>query len=388
MEADFQLYTTWLPLLVIVVFTVLGTVRGALREAILAAAIVLASFTNLQWGDEWGQGLADLPFGWDRNTAQFGVTLAVLWLVVVVIGYGLGTYLPRGRLSPGFRLGGALLGLASGAAVAGASLRYAFAYLDNAQSTSAFYTNPFSQGLMIWAAWYPIVLAVIGAIVVLMGPLRRVQSAVSRPSATTDWTPAAAVRTPPPETMGSGTGTGAPIASYMSYPPPTASPYGGATGTAGTTPPASSTQTTVMQEVDAPPTALLPTSENREMAPVVEVRPSSATPTGAETRSFTTSTPAAPGAETDAIAPGPGLAPSWLLEPVQSSAGTTDSGSADHSQDTVVQQVAASTPGQMAETAAEQARDSAGSAEKVCPNCGSPLLPGAAFCTQCGIRLA
>ena len=59
----------------------LGMMRGVVREAIVAASVVLVAFINLQWSDQWGQGLNEIFPGMDKGQEQFILSLIVLWLI-------------------------------------------------------------------------------------------------------------------------------------------------------------------------------------------------------------------------------------------------------------------------------------------------------------------
>src|SRR5438128_3112620 len=187
MSIQEQIYTIWLPVGIMLLFAIIGILRGAVRETVVAAGVALAALINSQWSGQWSEGLSSVFKGQNQGQLEFIISFVVLWLVVMVIGYGLGFFVPREPLTALSRLAGGLLGLANGAAVAGWSLRYAYADLDGAQTSSQFYQNPMSYSLMVWAAWFPLLLALLGAILVLVGPVRRAQSALSRPSRATDW---------------------------------------------------------------------------------------------------------------------------------------------------------------------------------------------------------
>src|SRR5438874_12281754 len=139
MTVQDQIYTIVLPLLIAVAFGLAGLFRGAFREGIVAASVALGAFIVKQWGDQWGAGLHDVFTTFDRQQGQFAISLVVLWLVVLVTGYGLSGLLPRQPLSTPSRLLGGLLGLASGAAIAGWSLQYAFSSLEGGSPNSPLY---------------------------------------------------------------------------------------------------------------------------------------------------------------------------------------------------------------------------------------------------------
>lgn len=102
-------------LLIVLLMTAIGSYRGGLREAFSAAGVVLGVLLAAEWSPSWGSWVA-------RNTslsepgAIFSVSVALLLLATVIVGYGVGTsfnYHP----GPGGRMYGAVLG-AAGALVA------------------------------------------------------------------------------------------------------------------------------------------------------------------------------------------------------------------------------------------------------------------------------
>lgn len=217
-----QIYTIWLPLIITVVFAVVGIMRGVLREAIVAASVVLAAFINLQWGENWSQGLKDMFPSIDKGQGQFVLSLVVLWLIVLVVGYGLGTLAPKQQVNSTSWISGMLMGLITGAAMAGLTLRYAYMGLDGAETTSRFYQNLLSRVFMVWAGWYPLILAFLGALLVLLVPIRRAQKAIARPSNASNWGPSGRPGAPgalPPQTP-------APAMASSLFPPPVAASTG------------------------------------------------------------------------------------------------------------------------------------------------------------------
>ena len=371
-----QIYTTWLPLVIVLLFGTIGLVRGVMREAVVAATVVLAAFINLQWADQWSQGLYSVFTGIGQGQQQFILSLIVLWLIVAVVGYGLSVVLPKPPVTRSSRMAGGLLGLISGAAVAGLTLRYAYASLDSAQETSRFFQNGFSYWLMVWAAWFPLVLAFVGALVVLLVPLRRAQRAVAQPSGATDWSPS--VR---PVTPGAGTPphTPAPTMAGAIFPPP-ANPNDPTLPYASSVWQGSQPNSNNAVEHDAPATALLPAQQAQVGDDALSGRPVVSDPSA--TRMFNT-TPApvpSPGGPSDAGTfnlAGSSAEPSWLLQPVTN--------------ENRAMPVTSATTGSSAPSSSG-AEQPAGaplveSGHKTCPNCGAGVMPGAIFCTECGTRL-
>lgn len=157
-------FTVVLPLLAIVLFAVLGYMRGAARETFVSGAIALSALIAFQWGEPWGRDLAGIFSGVGAGTARFYVTLAMMALGVLVLGYGLGSSLVKGKPTSTSRGLGLLLGLLNGAAASGWLLLTAWQQLDASSASSPAYSNPISYALMVMAGWSPIILAALGAV--------------------------------------------------------------------------------------------------------------------------------------------------------------------------------------------------------------------------------
>lgn len=413
-----QILTTWLPLLLMLVLGVIGLLRGAVREAIVASMVALGAFVNSQWAIQWGQGLNQMYNGWPQQGEQFVISLLVLWAIAIIVGYGLGSLLPRQPITAQSRAMGFLLGLVSGAALAGWSLRY---YITNTDGTLQPDTppllDPVSRSLIIWATWFPLVLVLLGTLVVLIGPLRRAQSVVAQPSDDTNWSPAAPARTPAGSSATTSTVTstaplayapiphiGGNVASSQPtsptsltprsvappYPPPPGPPYGsGQSGAVTSTydayPQYDSSRTRAFTPQPEPPTARLPTREvgsgqtqvgayTGPSSARVDTAPDSA---GAGSDSKSASADTAPNPTFDT---GKAEDSSWLLQAV------------DNANDRKEERAAldAATPAANEEKSpGAEASTEVAPAERTqqCPNCGSSVIPGASFCTNCGTRL-
>jgi hypothetical protein len=366
MQMQDQIAVLWLPLVITVAFGLVGLLRGAMREAVVAASVVLATLVVLQWGQQWGEVLHDLYTGISQPDQQFGVSVFVFWLIVLVIGYGLGAaVLPKQPLSAASRLGGGLLGLASGAAVAGWSLRYAITNIDGTLSPGLIYDNPVSRSFMIWGNWFPVLLVFLAALLILIGPVRRAQRRVATPSAGSDWSPA----TPQPSTttqtqqLGAATAYSPPPA--QAYDPARVAPYG--------------------SQWDAPPTRQLPAREvsGAQSSPTRDLTASSTTQATRELEV----TPSEGSHSVDpgtysSISQSTSPTPSWLLEPVGGESTEEERRDAGIAATTPY----ATTSNEMPEATASDTEGVA-TTERKCSNCGSVAVPGAIFCTECGSRL-
>ena len=217
-----------LPIALAAVMGILGAIRGFWREAIVSASVVLGAFIVQQWASLWAADLSGMYTGASREWQQVALSMLLLSLIVLVLGYGLGTLLGRGRTSVGSRTGGLLLGLVNGSAIGGWLLRYVYTGLDGSQPSSPLYQNQLTQSFMIWAGWFPVALAVIGAIVALIAPFRRPHvEVVETPPAT------APVWTPPPPVPAYSTGTTGTATAYGAPPAYAAPQPGRIPGTVG-----------------------------------------------------------------------------------------------------------------------------------------------------------
>jgi len=321
--------TIWLPVAVTALLALLGLVRGLGRELVVAAAITLGALIVQQWAVNWAGGIQEAFPNTDLGWAQFSLSLFILAAVTLFVGYLLGGRLVDRPTSASLRLLGGVLGALNGAALAGWVLRYAYVSLDGSQPSSPIYQNDVSQGFMIWAGWFPVVLALLGTLYALLSPLRRARAAIERPSAASDWTPA-----PTPTAMSSDTRT---------------LPVSAGAATVALPISAASATTSDVQAATEPvpmwdrPRAAMP--EERVTEPVSLQSGSSASPEA-----------------------------SWLggKEPesgATSASGTTALPISDGNENLTF-----------------LSNSEANSEGNVCPNCGSEVLPGAAFCTNCGTR--
>jgi uncharacterized membrane protein required for colicin V production len=393
-----QIVTIWLPLVITAVFGIVGLVRGAMREGVMAASVVLAAFIIREWGDQWGQSLHEVFPQMPQGQQQFALSTGVLWVIVLGLGYGLGGTLMRERPVRASRIGGGLLGLATGAAVAGYMLLYAYTSLDGAETTSRFYQSIVSRAFMVWAGWYPLVLAFIGAILVLVGPMRRAQRAVGKPSTASNWTPTTPPTAPAPamaSTMFAATQAA----------PPVIAPYGAGAQQTVAMPAPEPSRTTIIPPMPAADAASLPTRP----AAGAEENDLSATRALGSTdgpRSPWQGPPSSigaeggtPGSDSEGTFNAPGNDSSWLLQPVsggeqglQANSPAAAPGGAV-SEDAAGPLVATTSFGNEyaigARGVAGQAGGSQaqGGTDKKCPGCGAQVAPGASFCTECGTRI-
>jgi uncharacterized membrane protein required for colicin V production len=379
-----DIYIMWIPILVVALMGALGAWRGVYREVGVSAAIVLAALIVVQWAtrERWASDLSATFSGLGAGEWQFFLTLVLLFLIVSVVGYGLGGLFARRTFSSTPRVLGALLGLANGAALTGWILRAAYEGLVNKQETSAVYQNPISLGLMVWAGWFPVVLAVLGAVAALIYSFRgdRVASVPD-----TSQSSAAIVTATPARPV------------YIPQAPPQYSPP---------TPPAR-TDVYATLPTDAQSTMFMPTREQEALAPTaiypmasvpppanlaphrpqsaiphVPFQPASSTSTSQGRTSDVTEQSSStddfhsalrdPQANTPHTPPfGYDLAALWGSE--QSGSTSADISPASTSSELTSQQVSS--------------EGSGSTSERRCRNCGNPLQEDAAFCTECGTKV-
>jgi|SRR5688572_17090983 len=328
--------TIWLPVALTALMAIIGLLRGVGRELVVAAAITLGALIVQQWAAIWAAGIQESFTSTNVGVAQFSLGLIVLSAVTLLVGYLLGGRLAERPSSASMRLLGGILGAMNGAALAGWILRYAYVSLDGAQPSSPVYQNSVSQGFMIWAGWFPVVLAVMGGLYALISPFRRAREVVERPSDVSDWGPSV------PRQAGSDERIAA-------------TPVG--TGAA---------------------TVALPMSDVRPPQPrdMAETQP---VPMWEK--------PRADVPEQIDIEPGPVHSTasmvtqeaSWLGGQEPSTSTTTGFDGAP-----------ASTPATTSlpiSDSSESLMSSSSSADSKCTNCGADMLPGAVFCTNCGTRV-
>jgi uncharacterized membrane protein required for colicin V production len=408
-----DIFVIWLPIIFALLLAALGFVRGVRREAIVSLAVVLGGLILTVWASSWATDVASVIPGLAVADWQATLGYIVMGLVVLAAGYGLASALvTRGPITAASRLGGFLLGLANGAAIAGWIMRNHYLALrdsgaaDSAQTMDMLYRTPVSFGLILWSGWFPLVVAAAAAIIAIVGPARRV-----RPTTLEDWTPPATAAPAPPPTLGvpPAAGPGA----TPSQPPSGSTPYGGAAyggaayggsasrdTSAGSTSVLAETRPTAYGArvperspgADSPPTMPMPGSEGRPLYSGGQEtlnlgladRPSSAPAPDATVPSRPASDHGSATPDTHATTPNPttlGEGPSWLAAPM--STGRTDPAldrQPTGERDSLVSRSEAPT--------VEQPVMSTGSEAIVtCPNCGSREFASAAFCTQCGTRL-
>lgn len=439
-----DLLVIYLPAVLAVIMGILGILRGTKREVVVSGAIVLASLITLVWGVPWATDLHDMMSNFSVGDIRNVLVYVVMILVVLVIGYLLGSALvPRTRISPLSRFGGLLIGIANGLAIGGYFIRsqYESAQLDptggNVDLINTLTTNIFSRSLWIWSNWFPLAVAIVAAIVAIIGPFRRVQAAVATPAADTNWGPATApsvgnraaaaptpapVTSPGPAAYTTGTGqgftgqypqqnpAGQPYRPYGQNPQPTPPAFG------GSYPSASPLPASPARVEDAPPTSPMPAAD----------LPRSAPEGGQGTHYFGTGSPASSSAATPAPPVSEwstyGSEPSWLTAPsstpsssqlptetlpTRSSDSDTPASPPDNSllsrseaptqaqpvlgdATPVVPVVSPPVPDTGATTLDSTPVKSASGPSTGplnCPRCGAAVPADATFCTECGNRL-
>lgn len=224
----------YLPILLVIVMGVLGLIRGTQREAVVSLSIVLAALILMVWdgqGGSWATDVHNAFTNFSRLDIHLTLSFLIMALVVLVIGYGLGSaVIATSRLSSLSRIGGVLLGVINGAAIGGWLLRNHVLFLtalpqgdatsDTANTLSTLQNNSISLYLILFAGWFPLAVALAAAIIALVGPFRRTRTIVATPSPQTNWVPAIAPSAVP--TLGAAGAAGAYTSQYaqQQYPQP------------------------------------------------------------------------------------------------------------------------------------------------------------------------
>lgn len=412
-----DVYVMWIPVLVIAGMGALGAWRGVYRELGVSAAIALAALIIVQWAtrDRWPRDLSQTITGLGEGEWQFFLSLVLMVLIVAVVGYGLGGIFARRGNSTTSRTLGALLGLANGAALTGWVLRGAYDGLGDRQQSSIVYQNPISQSLMIWAEWFPVVLAVLGAIAALALSLRG-ESTEAPATAMREYEPAHS--TGAIQGVPARAGYVPPAQPAYYEPPPQFSrtdiftAYPGGSNTSGQVPSRQDSSMAPTMANQMPPTTAPPlrsaTLAPHEQSQEIWSGPLAATPVRREVSSEQTATPATITSSIPTTEPAPTITASVpTTEPPAPSPDTQtatrqtppfgyDISSLWSGYETGSQpaQEAGSETGQNARVSEAEAATASAVAEsptqeeKRCQNCGSRLQPGAIFCTECGSRVS
>jgi hypothetical protein len=437
-----DLLVLYVPALLAVVMGILGVVRGARREAVVSGSIVLASLIILVWATSWAIDLTGIFTGLSPSGARTTLAYVVMGVVVLLVGYLLGSaVVPRTSISALSRLGGLLLGIANGLAIGGFFIRqqYDTAVLSggNTELAVALTSNNMARYLWIWANWFPLAVAIVAGIVAIIGPFRRAQTAIATPPAGTVWGPstapavgavgAAPIATPGPAAYTTGYGPGftsqypqqpspqygqqygqapaqpQPYAAsgqpYSPYPPQPAPPPPAAPPSSSPLYPAPSytptpSPPTTPRLDDAPPTAHMPTSE-----------PPRSTPSGGQETSYFGTTPSSKPPDTSSQSrpsewSGSGNEPSWLISSSPPSSAASSDPSAPSSPPVDSSLVSRAEAPTLAQPIITPSTDDAGAlttsqpddvadalADVNCPVCGTLVPSDATFCTECGNRL-
>lgn len=397
------IYLVWLPVALAVVLGIVGLFRGAVREALVSVSVLLGALIIQTWAALWAGDAVEAFPSLDRTQTELALNIVVMGLVVLVVGYLLGSALVSraDTISASSRLAGALIGLANGAAIGGWLLR--LGYLANPSGGQL--DNDVSKYLIIWAGWFPLVAALVGAIVALVGPVRRARTRVAEPAPQTNWTPATPASSPPPAAPyppGGMYGAAYPPSAaastsatqpYTPAPNLTPPPYTPGVGSVATT--------TAFPVQDSSRTPVLPAERPYAPESQPQLQQQATAPYNASGYSSATAAPPVLGAtdqsvarysSADAPAADSGFRqkdePSWLVKAtpsVESGAGMTPSPETSHAP---ISQNDTAHVELQPESSAAQANSAESVDSRTCPNCGASLPANARFCTDCGAPLS
>lgn len=158
--------------LIIVMFIPIGLWRGALREWVALAGILLGAALAAEWAYPWGGDLAN-ELLIDPKLARFAVGALLFLAVTLFIGYGAGMALPyRPDLSWPNRLLGALLGLGNGALILSSALRIMQHNLFDDQASSPLLSSALAYFLIEEIGWVLLALTVVFFLTVWIGAFR------------------------------------------------------------------------------------------------------------------------------------------------------------------------------------------------------------------------
>lgn len=173
-----------------------GFRRGGLREGMATIGVLLAVLLALLWQDRWGPTIARRT-GWQPGAGAWIVAMALIWSTALLAGYGSGGLLPRrsGKVGPGLRAAGGLLGLLNATLLLGFTLRFTqmFLYAETAQAHKATwiraavgsrYLLDYLDLLLLGLGW---TLAVVSLVATLMRLIRKLMAprVAVAPAATT-----------------------------------------------------------------------------------------------------------------------------------------------------------------------------------------------------------
>ncbi|MEO8286382.1 MAG: CvpA family protein [Chloroflexota bacterium] len=424
-----DVFVIWLPVVLAVVMGIIGLLRGTRREAVVSISIVLAALIMSVWGTPWATDLHSMFSGVSQADTQNILGIIVFLLIALVIGYGLGSALvQRGRLAPMSRLGGLLIGLANGAALGGWILRNYYNSLltdltgPNVTSLNQLNDNIIPHALIIWAGWFPLALALAAAIVALIGPFRKAQTAVATPSAQSDWAPSTAPAIAP-TTVGAVPSSYTPQYPQQQYPQQQygQQQYPQQQYTPQFGPPQQPSQPLYNQPSYAPPPALTPTSSNQPTTRVEDAPPTMPMPVSDVPRpaasvggqdtvfmgqasssavgsTFTPSTGRSarntgplgdPPAEVKSAIPAWAQPPdsSWLSAPRSTTSGDSTSSATDSSRIARSEAPTSAYPVTSGTTPPLSASTFNPTGTVTCSRCGTVNSADATFCVECGNRL-
>lgn len=160
--------------LVLLMFVPIGYWRGALREWVTCAGILLGLLLAIGWSGSWGPAFSTL-LQQDAKLASFTVGAIVFLLIVLFVGYGSGVTLPyRPDLSIANRLLGAAVGLGNGMLIMSGLLQLMQLHLFTGNNSSPLHTARLSILLTEQVRWVYLFLVMVLLGLIIAGLVRRV----------------------------------------------------------------------------------------------------------------------------------------------------------------------------------------------------------------------
>ncbi|MBA3275684.1 MAG: CvpA family protein [Chloroflexia bacterium] len=158
-------------ILILLLLVPIGFYRGGLREVCSAAGVLLGLLVAQQWSPRWGSWVAGVT-GIDEGISRFMVAMATLVLFAALIGYGAASAFTSSP-SPGGRLYGGLVALASGFLFLGALIQFVASYLYDGVYPDMIRRGFVSRALSVGFDWVLLAVSVTVLVSIVLGMIVR-----------------------------------------------------------------------------------------------------------------------------------------------------------------------------------------------------------------------